>query len=646
MKKFSSINKPAFWSGLIILATVFVIPLIFSYFYPLSIDLIKVVSFRVFWWLLVLTTTWQLVIEGKFFNRSIFTRAKAWWLLSFFLIVSLFFSINPSLSWFGSYDRQEGVSSWLFYLSWFWLLVFYLNDYQEKLKIEKIRLILKTISWTGLLVSIYAILQILGIDFVSWLEPAHLTGRAFSFLGQPNFLACFLILILPLSFYLFLTSTDKSRYIWVLIFILELAALLFTGSRAAVAVFICSSIILLFFVFIKNKKISLLKLSFFLGGVFLVLITFLAILFFSNKDRFLEIANPKRGSLLVRQELLVSGFKAFLKKPLLGYGLENQSQAYAPYYKVDWAYYAQPNTYSDRAHNIFLDILLTSGILGLIVFLFFAYWIFSIIRLASKKSDNYLVYALAFSLITYLFSLLFNFSVTVTNVYFWLLLAILFSLSGDNDIVSELKNKANGLLKIILIGAIFIISSYGIILELKRVVADYYYHQAVVKINQEEYFTAIVLRSYLMEMSPNQSSLDYYERGLSSYFIEHLSTISKKVDTAGVLQTIMLAEKHLFNNNFESVFVRGLILGALGRNDQANDIFQKLSAFSSEMPKIYLAWSDSLVFNKQNEAAILKLQQALKLLPDINLGNLTEEEKNRILIYQRIIESRLEKIKY
>jgi O-antigen ligase len=645
MKKFSSINKPSFWSGLIILATIFITPIIFSYFYPLSIDLVKIVTFRVFWWLLLFTTVWQLIIDERFFNRSVFMQAKAWWLLGLFLVSSLFFSVNPWLSWFGSYDRQEGLSSWLFYLSWFWLVVIYLQRYKDNFKIEKIRLLFKTASLSALFVSLYAILQVLGIDFVSWSEPAKLTGRAFSFLGQPNFLACFLILVLPLSFYLFKKSLDKSRYFWLFAFITQLIALLLTGSRAAVAVFIFISLFFLLFLFIKNKKISFLKLSLSVGGVFLVVITFLAILFFSNKDRFLEITNPKRGSFLVRQELLVSGFQSFLQKPLIGYGLENQSEVYALHYKVDWAYYAQPNTYSDRAHNIVLDILLTSGILGLIVFLVFGFWVFSMIRLALKKADNYLIYALSFSLVVYFFSLLFNFSVTVTSIYFWLFLAIIFSLINE-DITSELKNKRGELFKIIIIGAIFIVSCYGIVLESKRVIADYYYHQAIVKINQGEYFTAIVLRDYLLENNPNLAALDYYERGLLLYFIEHLPTISKKVDIAGVLQVISLAEGHLFKNSFESVFTRGLVFGALGKSNQSDEIFQKISLVSPEMPKIYLAWGDSLLFNKQSKQAALKFQQALKLLPDTNFGYLTNEEKNRIFRYKNLIESRLEKIKF
>jgi hypothetical protein len=256
MKKFI-LNVGSTWLGdLAILIVLGVTPLFFNYFYPTSIDLSKIVIFKVFALLLLFSVAWRLVKYKISFFDGVWKSLMPFSLLFIFLILSLFFSVDVATSWFGSYTRQEGLISWLFYGLWTLLLIIHLTSDEKISKLIKIEFFLKVISISGLLVSLYAISQLVGLDFISWSEPASVTGRAVSSFGQPNYLACWLVIVLPLVAYLISVSKNKiTRASWSGVFIIELLALFATGSRAVLFIFILVSVIWLLW-FSYQKKLT------------------------------------------------------------------------------------------------------------------------------------------------------------------------------------------------------------------------------------------------------------------------------------------------------------------------------------------------------------------------------------------------------
>ena len=106
---------------------------------------------------------------------------------------------NSQVNFFGSYWRQDGAISWWYLFAWFGLVVSYINVSQRKdflIKIASPALIV-----SASLASLYGICQFFGFDFLAWPE-SPLLSRIFSTFGQPNFLAGFLILIIPFTTYL------------------------------------------------------------------------------------------------------------------------------------------------------------------------------------------------------------------------------------------------------------------------------------------------------------------------------------------------------------------------------------------------------------------------------------------------------------
>ena len=193
-------------------------------------ELNKIICFKVLIIFFLGLTLIKIIINGweKYFSTKKF-------FLHYLLVPSIFLAywgLNTLLapdkftSFFGLYDRIEGYESYLYYFLWFILLLYNLLTTPE-LKLGLKRLLM-TITGAGVLVALYGILQIMAIDFVIWAEPPFLTGRITSTLGQPNYVGSYLILILPLAYYLFIKARNNwEKILWAGSGILQLIALYF-----------------------------------------------------------------------------------------------------------------------------------------------------------------------------------------------------------------------------------------------------------------------------------------------------------------------------------------------------------------------------------------------------------------------------------
>jgi O-antigen ligase len=647
MKQLSSlsIGEILSWFGILIILAL--APLSFSYFYPVSLDLCKIVIFKigVFWLLLGVS-----LLFGKFRLRLSRSDLVKFWplaLLFVFLGISLPFSTDMATSWFGSYSRQSGLISWIFYGLWAVLLYLFLAGQEKKCRQFRIRRLLAIGSLTGLVVSLYALCQLIGWDLVSWSEPPYLTGRAVSFFGQPAYLACWLVIILPLTAYLAVTAKNKrGKIIWCLIFMSELAGLLATGSRSVFLIFLAVS---LFFLISQSYKVRNLSKCRFWGGIMAIIC--LAGLFFSflalkNFSRFQESFNWHSGSLFAREQLYTSGWQAFMKKPWFGYGLENQTEAYFKAYKIDWAIYSNPNTYSDRAHNFVLDTLLTGGVFGLIAVTIFLFWIGRNLWQARRQEpEEKLSLFLAWSLISYLLVLLFNFSVTVTNIYFWLLVSLSLVLAYPSAICWSRRSEKPGLLTFTFVLAAAVLLIYGTFSETNKIVADYYYNQSLTAAGQGDYFKALVLKDYFDENYHDQVANFYYNSGLSLHLLEDLPAINDRTVSFALVSYLKSFSNRLPNDSFEYRFVKSFILGMTGNLSKSVVSFSDLANQSPELPKIRLAWGDVLFYNHDYAGAVAQFSAASRLLPDSNNPRLNIIQKKHLDDYRAAVNDRWQRAK-
>jgi len=166
------------------------------------------------------------------------------WLWS---IVSVFFSINIKTSLFGEYGRYEG-----FFIISTYILIYYFSKYYFK-EYKNFHKILFGIA-TG--ISAYSILQFYDIrPIYSWLGVDYTKYWNSATLGNPNFLASYITIFLPIFMSLFILK-GKKKYL--IISTIVFWAMLCTLTRSAwVAFAVYFSILIIYLIHKKQKSFTL-----------------------------------------------------------------------------------------------------------------------------------------------------------------------------------------------------------------------------------------------------------------------------------------------------------------------------------------------------------------------------------------------------
>lgn len=179
---------------------VFVVPVTFAQISYDQFDIVKVVIVRALTLVMIALWLWRflLVKEGSLRRSPI-----DWLILAFlaWVFVSSLVSIHPPTAFFGKYRRYEGFISILDYAVLFFLTT------QVVTNITRVKSLVRTALVAAGIISLYGVLQALGWDFLSW--GAHLpfdTLRAFSSFGNPDLLAGYVSLMLPIGLMAFITQ--------------------------------------------------------------------------------------------------------------------------------------------------------------------------------------------------------------------------------------------------------------------------------------------------------------------------------------------------------------------------------------------------------------------------------------------------------
>lgn len=105
--------------------------------------------------------------------------------------LSMLFSINPYLSLVGTYKRYGGFISTLVYVSLFFVIVSFIDK-------RRLSSLLNVIILTAGIASVYGIFQHFGLDLYHWNTSFGYGIRVSSTFGHPVFFSAFLIMVIPL----------------------------------------------------------------------------------------------------------------------------------------------------------------------------------------------------------------------------------------------------------------------------------------------------------------------------------------------------------------------------------------------------------------------------------------------------------------
>jgi len=268
----------------------------------------------------------------------------------------------------------KGFAKFLVYLTAYFL---FLSNFDTKERKEKAVFV---VSLSALIVSLYGVWQeIIGVAPLALWEDIEAMGenvvRVYSTLKNPNLLGGYLIGVIPLCLSLLIMRRDWRRPLLALSFVSSLLALLWTYSRGAYIGFF-ASILVLFLLLLrlawqKGKTKARLAIALFL--VLFVLLSSLTVIASPTlKGRIKTIFSIwGHTSNVTRFTIWKSSLQMFKDNWLIGIGPGNDT------FRRVYAFYMRPRFNSLASYNIFLQVAIENGILGLIVFLSMLYVLFS-----------------------------------------------------------------------------------------------------------------------------------------------------------------------------------------------------------------------------------------------------------------------------
>jgi len=525
-----------------------------------------------------------------------------------------------------------------------------ISSIKEKQKIIRIG---QVIIFSSLLVSIYGIVQWVGLDFLPWNHTIPVGGRVTSTFGQPVLLSNYLVLTIFLTLYYIVKTTKKIRFIYITVFILQFFCLYITFTRGAWLAFIFGLIILIYFVFFKNK----LKRLFFikiiipiivLGSLVILIMNLIPQRAYVNEVFKLPLLRVRSaldinsGSLAMRKRYWQAGIDLVVKQPIIGYGPESQHSLLVQYYQPDWSVYEKINTSPDRAHNEWLDILINGGLLLLLSYL-------SIVGIALYQGGQYLkkiknpkesiFFYTYVGFISYQIAILSSFSSIETNVFFWLYLSWIFLFLNNFKeksfvILSNIGKRFSVYLFssfiILVIGIGFLIR-----LNVNQVRADYYFRQAKVSLSENNYLKMFKSYNRSLELNPNEAYYKWFFIFDSIQTLPHIDSPEYRLEVLALVDRVF-SEYERQGDNYDELFIGGTINTAKGKYEdalyykRADKIYDRLVKFSPYMPNSYKYWGDMLRQSGNNEKAIMVYNQGLSILPSTENKYLNREHRDEI----------------
>ena len=215
---------------------------------------------------------------------------------------------------------------------------------------------------TGLISTLYGILQILGADPVGWVNSY---SPVIGFLGNPDFQSSFVALSAILAAAMILNKDSKIsfRIAYVIYVLGSLYVIKETKAQQGFLVFIAGvGIISIAYLYIKRKKIWALALSItaFLGAVLIVFGTV-------KKGPLATILY--KDSVTYRGDYWHAGWKMTRDNPFLGVGLDSYGDWYRRARTLEATLRRGPDAISNAAHNVLLDFSSNGGFPLLFIYL-------------------------------------------------------------------------------------------------------------------------------------------------------------------------------------------------------------------------------------------------------------------------------------
>lgn len=295
----------------------------------------------------------------------------------------------------------------------------------------KVRVFLVAGVASAVVISVYGILQHFGLDPVpGWGIPWYSGTRVFSTLGFPLWLAAYLTLTMGAALALYFLSEKRwERWLWLAALGIMAAAWLYTYSRGPVLGAAVALPVVLYLAHRRLGSVRPLALPLVVAGAVLLGAHLLSPYSSTALARF-DAANlaptpeeiPEGGDLSVMVRLLMwrDTVPVILERPLLGHGPDNFAEPFARHEGEDLRAFFPNSQVIDKAHNEFLQVAATTGLLGLAAYL----WVFVSYFRHAYRSGGWVLLALSGAVLAYILQLQTAFTTIGIGVTFWAILGV------------------------------------------------------------------------------------------------------------------------------------------------------------------------------------------------------------------------------
>ena len=616
---------------LIIIGTFFVIPLFFTKQFIVEFTPEKTLLF----YLLteIIFSLWIIsILHNKKYLPPKSPALLAGAVFLIFYTISGILSPSPEIAFWSTTSRMTGLI-FLYHLAAFTLVL--VSTIKEK---ETWRRILWSSILAATIVSIMSYLGQSGLNVVAFSKQ---TG---SVLGNSSYAGTYLLFNFLLAILLFIQTKNRTLRIFVgltallilfcptLFNIFEIQHLfskpfsVLGESRAASGSLFLGLLLFISLVITQSRYIFLRYLFLVISGFIIILgVLGIAIVFIENTKPYEIVSQQHPGTRLV---LWQSAKEGFVDKPLLGWGPENY---FAPFYKyIDQTLFTDEyrgvGVNNDKPHNMYLEVAVTGGLLGLLFYFSIFYFLLSELR---RKKVHFLEKAIISSMVfAYIIqnSLFFD---TITS-YLMLSLTIGYIASANQKFYPRITHtRPQAYLTFI----VFIVSFWFFVYlpysqqkMFAEIVKDPIENRAneynrIISISPSgRFYSLVYLMSEMVHTIPDHfASLKEEERKVVLNEVQSVRKIAEQyIDNSPIhYQMVILFIRllHIESSLTDNQKERNSLLTSATRHEKY------LDALSPENPQNYWAKAQREIFEDKTEDAITTLNEAVTLYPEVKSTN-------------------------
>lgn len=633
---------------------------------------------------IILGSLWiiRMIVE----KRIIFKRSKFDYFLLAFLasqVISTVFSLHTRTSWFGYYTRfNGGLLSTITYITLYYAFV-------SNIKKKQVGAIYNSLFLSALMVGLYAIPEHFGhspscylvakkTDVSCWVQDVQ--NRVFATFGQPNWLAAFLITIIPLNVDKILKEKKTwNKFYLFLVLIVSVTALLFTKSRSGLlglGIGFGFYVLLKIFANQKDRAANLIK----IGSIGLIMLVLTAIFGTPYTPKIADLFNKNHTTVNVqesKQEIQVGGtpseeirkivwsgaIKVWQRYPIFGSGVETFAYSYYLDRPVEHNLVSEWDFLYNKAHNELLNFLANSGAFGLLTYLslFVATFYLGIKHFFNKKDQSELI-AMLGGILAMFVSNFFGFSTVVTNLLLFGFFGIIILEEKTNkdadineskkiELQEKLPNNEYYIYAGVLLFALILINKVWLIWQ-----ADYLFTLGQNAFEKGNYQSGLPAIQKAIQKAPKEAFF-YDELGgdysqLSVAFAnEKQATVSTQLAQSAIESNRIAIELNPVHLNFYKSQARIYIrLGQLDPRlySYAEQSLEKAISLSPTDAKLYYNLALVLEIMGEKQKALQKMEYAVAIKSNylqargelarmyFNLGELTKAKEQYVYSLEKI----------